>query len=234
MSLGLALVGAGRMSRAIAALAPAAGHRVVTVIGGAENAGGAALTAARLAGVDVALEFTTPAAAAGNLLRLAELRVPTVTGTTGWLDRLPEVRAAVTGHRAALLHAANFSVGVQLFLRAAQSLAARFAGRPGFGAWVEETHHAGKQDAPSGTAKALVAALRAGDPAREFPVTSIRAGHVPGIHTVTYDAPHETISFRHEARGREVFAAGALAAAAWLVGREGVYTFDQMLFGEAP
>ena len=158
----------------------------------------------------------------------------TVTGTTGWQDRLPEVRAAVTGHRAALLHAANFSVGVQLFLRAAQSLAARFAGRPGFGAWVEETHHAGKQDAPSGTAKALVAALRAGDPAREFPVTSIRAGHVPGIHTVTYDAPHETISFRHEARGREVFAAGALAAAAWLVGREGVYTFDQMLFGEAP
>ncbi len=234
MSLGLALVGDGRMSRAIAALAPAAGHRIVTVIGGAENAGGAALTAARLAGVDVALEFTTPAAAAGNLLRLAELRVPTVTGTTGWLDRLPEVRAAVTGHRAALLHAANFSVGVQLFLRAAQSLAARFAGRPGFGAWVEETHHAGKQDAPSGTAKALVAALRAGDPAREFPVTSIRAGHVPGIHTVTYDAPHETISFRHEARGREVFAAGALAAAAWLVGREGVYTFDQMLFGEAP
>lgn len=234
MSLGLALVGDGRMSRAIAALAPAEGHRVVTVVAGDENAGGAALTATRLAGVDVALEFTTPAAAPDNLLRLAALRVPTVTGTTGWLDRLPEVRAAVTSHRAALLHAANFSVGVQVFLRAARALAAEFAGRQGFGAWVEETHHARKLDAPSGTARALVAALRAADPGREFPVTSIRAGHVPGIHTVAYDAPHETIRLTHEARGREAFASGALAAAAWLVGREGVYTFDQMLFGEAP
>lgn len=234
MSLRLALVGDGRMSRAIAALAPAEGHRVVTVIAGEENAGGAALTATRLAGVDVALEFTTPTAAPGNLLRLAALRVPTVTGTTGWLDRLPEVQAAVTGHHAALLHAANFSVGVQLFLRAARALAAEFAGRPAFGAWIEETHHAQKLDAPSGTARALVATLHTADPAREFPVTSIRAGHVPGIHSVAYDSPHETIRLTHEARGREAFAAGALAAAAWLVGREGVYTFDQMLFGEAP
>ncbi len=234
MSLALALVGDGKMSRAIAALAPAQGHLVRTVITSAENPGGRALTAERLRGVDVVLEFTRPDAAPENLLRLAELRLPTVTGTTGWSDRMPEVAARVVARHAALLHAANFSVGVHLFLRTARELARAFAGRAGFDAWVTETHHAAKRDAPSGTGRALVAALRGGDPAREFPVTSIRGGQVPGTHEVTYDGAHETIRLEHVARGREAFAAGALLAAAWLVGREGVFTFDQMLFGEEP
>lgn len=234
MTLRLALVGDGRMSRAIQRLAEEQGHAVHTVVGGAENRDGGALTAERLAGVDVALEFTRPENAPANLLRLAALRVPVVTGTTGWLDRLPEVTAAVIAHRAALLHGANFAIGVQLFLRAAEALARQFAGRPEFGAWITETHHAGKRDAPSGTAVALVAALRRGDPARAVPVTSIRAGQVPGSHEVSFDAAGETIRLGHVARGREVFATGALAAAAWLPGRTGVFTFDQMLFGEAP
>lgn len=233
MSLRLALVGDGRMSRAIAALAGSGGHTVVTVITGAENAGGHALTAARLAGVDVALEFTRPESAGDNLVRLAELRVPTVTGTTGWQARLEEVTLAVTAHGAALVHSANFSTGVQLFLRAATALARELAGRAEFAAEVIETHHAAKRDAPSGTARALLAALKAGDPERDVPVRSIRTGEVPGTHDLVYDAPWETIQLVHTARGREAFAAGALVAAEWVVGRRGVFGFDEVLFGKA-
>lgn len=233
MSLRLALVGDGKMSRAIAALAASGGHRVVTVVTGAENTGGRSLTAERLAGVDVALEFTRPECAADNLVRLAALRVPTVTGTTGWQERLEEVTRAVTAHRAALVHSANFSTGVQLFLRAATALARELAGRPEFAAAVIETHHAAKRDAPSGTARALLAALRAGDAHRDAPVTSIRIGDVPGTHELRYDAPWEMIQLVHTARGREVFAAGALRAAEWVVGRHGVFGFDEVLFGKA-
>lgn len=233
MSLRLALVGGGRMSRALAALAGSGGHTVVTIVTGGENPGGRALTADRLAGVDVALEFTRPESAADNLVRLAELRVPTVTGTTGWLARLDEVTRAVTARGAALVHSANFSTGVQLFLRAATALARELAERPEFAAAVIETHHAGKRDAPSGTARTLLAALRAGDARRDVPVTSVRTGDVPGTHELRYDAPWETIQLVHTARGREAFAAGALRAAEWVVGQRGVFGFDEVLFGKA-
>lgn len=233
MSLRLALVGDGKMSRAIAALAASGGHRVVTVVTGGENPGGRALTVERLAGVDVALEFTRPECAADNLIRLAALGIPAVAGTTGWQARLEEVTQAVTAHGAALVHSANFSTGVQLFLRAATALAREFAGRPEFAAAVIETHHAAKRDAPSGTARALLAALRSGDAGRDAPVTSIRTGYVPGTHELRYDAPWETIQLVHTARGREAFAAGALRAAEWVVGRRGVFGFDEVLFGKA-
>lgn len=229
----LALIGDGRMNRAIAALAAAQGHVIETVVTGRENPGGSALTAERLRGVEVAVEFTRPESAPANLLRLADLGTPVVTGTTGWLAHLAEVSERVTRRGGALLHSPNFSVGVQLYLRAARELARQFAGREGFAARIVETHHAAKRDAPSGTALALQAALRTGDPAREFAITSLRVGEVPGTHVVSYEAPHETIALSHETRGREVFAAGALMAAEWLVGRRGVYTFDQLLFGEA-
>jgi 4-hydroxy-tetrahydrodipicolinate reductase len=230
----IALVGDGKMNRAIAELAVARGHVITTIVAGAENRGGGALTRDRLNATDVAIEFTRPDQAPANLLALAALGVPTITGTTGWLIRLPEVSHAVAAHHTALLHSPNFSIGVQLFLRGARDLARRLAGQTEFGAFVVETHHAAKLDAPSGTAIRLQAALREGDPAREFPVSSVRGGHVPGTHEVVYDAPFETIRLEHAARGRQVFAAGALAAAEWIQGREGVFTFDQMLFGEAP
>ncbi len=222
------------MNRAIAQLATERGHVIHTVVAGNENRSGVALTADRLRGSDAAFEFSRPDCATDNLLRLAALGIPTVTGTTGWLDRLPEVTAAVTEHRAALLHSPNFSIGVQLYLRAARDLARHVAGRQEFQAGILETHHAGKRDAPSGTALALQAALLVGDPARSVPITSLRIGHAPGTHEVCFDAPFETIRLRHEARGRQVFAAGALLAAEWLAGRQGVFTFDQMLFGEVP
>jgi 4-hydroxy-tetrahydrodipicolinate reductase len=220
------------MNRAIAELAASRGHAVQVVLTGAENRGARAITSDRLAGADVAIEFTRPDEAAGNLLALAALGMPTITGTTGWLDRLPEVTRAVRTHRTALLHSPNFSIGVQLFLRGARQLARILAGQSGFEGFITETHHAAKLDAPSGTAVQLRVALREGDGGREFPITSVRGGHAPGTHEVVYDAPFETIRLEHVARGRQVFALGALAAAEWLKGREGVFTFDQMLFGE--
>ncbi len=223
----IAIVGNGKMGRAVAELARERGHQV-QVIGREENAAGAL---ERLTGVDVAVEFTRPDSVVANLERLIQAGIPTVTGTTGWTAELPRVERLVRERGGALLHAANFSVGVHLFLRAARDLAARFAGRPGFDAFILEEHHAAKRDAPSGTAAVLQDSVREADPAREVPITSVRAGSIPGTHVLTYDGPYETVSLGHVARSRQGFAAGALAAAEWLPGRPGVHRFESMLFG---
>jgi 4-hydroxy-tetrahydrodipicolinate reductase len=227
----IAIVGNGRMGRAVAAVAEARGHTIHAVVGGAENRGGRALAAERLAGADVAVEFTRPDAVVANLERLIEAGVPTVTGTTGWHDELPRIAALVERSGGALLHAANFSLGVHFFLRAAGELARRFAGHPEFDAFILEEHHATKRDAPSGTARELQARARAADPARAFPITSVRAGATPGTHVVAFDGPYERVTLRHESRSRDGFAAGALAAAEWLPGHPGVHTVEDMLFG---
>lgn len=225
------IVGDGRMGHAVAALAAARGHTVHAMIGGEENAGGRALTRERVEGADVTIEFTQPDAVVANLERLIDAGVPVVTGTTGWSAALPRITRLVEERGGALLHASNFSAGVQLFLRAAEDLARRFAGHAEFDAFILEEHHAAKRDAPSGTALSLQAALKRGDAARSFPITSVRAGEIPGTHVVTYDGPADSVTLRHVARSREGFAAGALAAAEWLPGRPGVHTFEQMLFG---
>jgi 4-hydroxy-tetrahydrodipicolinate reductase len=230
-SMRIVIVGNGRMGRAVAALAEQRGHTIHSIVDARENAGGAALTPERLAGAEVAVEFTRPGAAPANLERLIEAGIPTVTGTTGWSAELPGIAQLVERRGGALLHAANFSVGVHLFLRAARDLARRFAGHPEFDAFILEEHHAAKRDAPSGTARVLQDGLRQSDPARPFPITSVRAGAIPGTHSVSYDGPHETVSLGHVARSREGFAAGALAAAEWLPGHPGVHTFEDMLFG---
>lgn len=220
------------MGKAVAALALARGHSIQTVVDSSDNAGGRALTRERLDGADVAVEFTSPDAAPHNLRRLIELGVPTVTGTTGWIPALPEMTALVEARRGALLHAANFSVGVQLFLRGARELAKAFLGHPEFEASISEEHHALKVDAPSGTALLLQRRLRDADAGRTYPISSVRVGVTPGTHTLRYDRPDETITLSHAARNREVFAGGAVAAAEWLPGRIGVFTFEDMLFGE--
>jgi 4-hydroxy-tetrahydrodipicolinate reductase len=227
----IVIIGDGKMGRAVASLAEARGHVIHALVGGGENAGGRALTAERLTGADVAVEFTRPDAAVANLERLVDAGIPVVTGTTGWLDQLPRVTAHVERCGGALLHAANFSLGVHLFLRAARDLAARFAGHPEFDAFILEEHHAAKLDAPSGTARELRQRVRASDPARDFPITSIRAGTTPGTHLVAYDGQYERVTLAHVARSRDGFAAGALAAAEWLPGRRGVFTVEDMLFG---
>jgi 4-hydroxy-tetrahydrodipicolinate reductase len=227
----IAIVGNGKMGQAVARLAQRRGHAIHAVISGAENVGGRALTPDRLAGADVAIEFTRPEAAPANLEHLIGAGIPTVTGTTGWVEQLPRIVALVAERNGALLHAANFSLGVHLFLRAARELARGFAGRPGFDAFILEEHHAAKLDAPSGTARELQARVRQADPERPYPITSVRIGEAPGTHIVAYDGAYERVTLAHAARNREGFAAGALAAAEWLPGHPGVHTVDDMLFG---
>jgi len=227
----LAIIGHGRMGQAIETLARERGHTIGLVVSGGDNREGQALAPGQLAGIDVALEFTRPDAALGNLEGLIGAGIPTVTGTTGWFDKLPEVERLVRERGGALLYAPNFSVGVQLFLRAAEDLTRRFAGRPGFEASIVEQHHAGKRDAPSGTALRLRDGVRKVDPAREFPISSVRSGTIPGTHSLLFESPAETIRLEHVALGREAFAAGALAAAEWLPGHQGLFSFEEMLFG---
>jgi 4-hydroxy-tetrahydrodipicolinate reductase len=227
----IAIIGNGKMGKAVAALAEERGHTIHTVINRIENSGGKALTRARLAGADVAVEFTRPDAAVANLERLIDLGIPTVTGTTGWTGELARVTTWVRDRGGALLHAANFSVGVHLFFRAARELARCFRGRPEFGVSIQEEHHQTKLDAPSGTALLLQRQLWAEEPGRKFPITSLRVGDSPGTHMLTYEGRNETVTLSHVTRDRQVFAAGALSAAEWLPGHTGVFTFEQMLFG---
>src|SRR5688500_2764944 len=221
------------MGRAVAERAKERDHVVHADIGRVENAAGAALTPGRRAGAAVATEITRPDAEVMDLEPLTEAGMPTATGTTGWSAELPRIARLVEARRGALLHAANFSAGSHLFLRAARDLAARFAGRPEFDSFILEGHHAAKPDAPSGTAAVLRGRLREADPAREFPITSVRAGSIPGTHVVTYDGPHDTVALSHVARSRRGFAAGAVSAAEWLPGRPGIHDFEEMLFGGA-
>lgn len=220
------------MGKVIAALAADWGYIIHTEVDSTENAGGQALTRQRLAGSDVAIEFTRPEAVVANLEKLIGLGIPTVTGTTGWSHQLPRVAALVKARGGALLHAANFSVGVHLFLRGAEELAKKMRARPEFVASIVEQHHASKRDAPSGTALLLQRMLRSADPERPVPITSLREGTVPGTHSLTYETGHETITLNHVARDRQAFAAGALMAAEWLPGKSGVFTFEDLLFGD--
>jgi 4-hydroxy-tetrahydrodipicolinate reductase len=228
----IAIIGNGKMGKAVAALACERGHTVHTTVTRLENAGGKALTAERLRGADVAIEFTRPDAVVINLERLIELGIPTVTGTTGWSEALPKVYESVRRRSGALLHAVNFSVGVHLFFRAARDMARSFRGRSQFEVTIHEEHHKTKLDTPSGTALLLQRQLGSEEPGRRFSITSVRASDALGTHTLSYTALHETVTLSHVARSREVFAEGALAAAEWLPGRTGVFTFEEMLFGE--
>jgi len=232
--LRIAIIGYGKMGKAVAARAEARGHLIHTIVKRVENSGGRALTPERLQGADVAVEFTRPEAVVVNLERLIDLGIPTVTGTTGWTEELPRVTAKVEERNGALLHAPNFSTGVQLFFRAARELARCFRGRPEFTVAISEEHHQSKLDAPSGTALLLQRQLWVEEPGRRFPISSVRTGDSPGTHSLSYQGQHETVTLTHVSHSRDAFAAGALAAAEWLPGRAGVFTFEEMLFGAAP
>jgi 4-hydroxy-tetrahydrodipicolinate reductase len=223
----LALIGMGRMGRALAALAPERGFRVVAELDPARE-DYVGISRDSLSGAQVAIEFTTPDAAPANARACAVANCPVVVGTTGWYDQLPAVAAEVERTGGALLTAPNFSIGVAVFDRVVAEAAHLFAQLRGFDAHLIETHHAAKKDAPSGTAGALARTVSAGL-GRPVPVTSIRTGHVPGTHEVVFDAPFEQVRLVHEARDRRVFAEGALVAARWLVGRRGVYTMADVL-----
>ena len=227
MTRRLAIVGMGKMGQAIAELAPTRGWEVVARLGQADTARG--ITKDLLAGADVTVEFTTPTAAPANVQHVVAAGCPVVVGTTGWYAELPRVSAEVEARGGALLTATNFSLGVNIFQQIAE-FAARLLGRaPGFEVHLVETHHSAKKDAPSGTAATLARAASAPWGRGDIPITSVRVGSVPGTHEFLFDAPFEQIHLEHIARDRRVFADGALVAAAWLIGRRGVFTMRDVL-----
>jgi 4-hydroxy-tetrahydrodipicolinate reductase len=182
-----------------------------------------------LKGSDVAIEFSTPHAALGNIEALAALGISTVVGTTGWLEQMDRVRTAVGKGGAGLVWAANFSIGVNVFLRAVHETARLLATEPAYGAWAWEIHHSTKKDAPSGTLLALVNEMKAAGYERNIDTSSNRAGTHPGTHEIGFDSAADTITLRHTARSREGFARGALKAAQWIPGKKGVFEFKEIL-----
>lgn len=220
MTLRIALFGAGRLGREIVALAPDRDAEVVATFGRDMPA-----TADRLraCAADVAIDVSVAEAVLANAASCMAAGLPLVIGVTGWQDAMPELQQAVTQAGGGVLVAPNFSVGATLFSVAVADAARRFSATLGFDAALVETHHAMKKDAPSGTARALADVARAAR-GREVPVTSVRVGHVPGVHTLVLDAPFEQVTLTHEARDRRVFADGALLAARWLRGRTGSFT----------
>jgi 4-hydroxy-tetrahydrodipicolinate reductase len=224
--MNLAIVGMGKMGRAIAELAPSRGWDVVAQLDVAETQAG--ITKGALRGADVAVEFTTPDASVANIRDLTAAGCPVVVGTTGWYAELSRVTADIHESQGALLHATNFSLGVNIFEQVVERAAQLLGKAPGFEAHLTETHHSAKKDAPSGTAITLGRTASAAY-GREIPVTSIRVGSVPGTHEFTFDAPFEQIHLEHIARDRRVFAEGALVAAAWLIGKRGVFTMRDVL-----
>jgi len=217
------------MGHMIEALAPQHGFEVRVRLDVHDNAGGAGLTAANLRGVDVAIEFSSPATAAENVRRLAALKVNTVIGTTGWYDELPSVRAAVERGGVGVVYGPNFSVGVNLFVQVVAEAAKRFAVHTEYEAWGWEMHHSQKKDAPSGTLLKLAETMRHAGYDRPIDLSASRAGSVPGTHEIGFDSTGDTITLRHTARSREGFAQGALRAARWVIGKKGLFEFQEIL-----
>jgi len=229
MSQGLAIIGYGKMGKLIERLAPEYGFEVRAKFSGGDNPGGHGLSHETLRGIDVAVEFTTPVAAPVNIRRLAALGINSVVGTTGWFEQLSVAREAVVHAKTGLVWAANFSVGVNLFMQTVAHAAALFAKHAEYEAWGWEIHHSAKKDAPSGTLKKLAEEIHAAGYTRPVSLSSNRAGAIPGTHEIGFDSGADTITLRHTARSRDGFARGTLQAARWVVGKKGFYEFKEIL-----
>jgi 4-hydroxy-tetrahydrodipicolinate reductase len=224
----IAIIGDGKMGQSIRDLALAKGWTVTAVIGERESDGGRGIDKTALRGAQVAVEFTEPKAAVANIVATLRAGVPIVVGTTGWYGELPEVTKVANETGAAMLWSPNFSLGVNIMLEVARYAGTLMSRLHDFDAHIVETHHSAKKDAPSGTAIALGRAASDGLD-RPIPITSVRTGSVPGTHELIFDARFEQLSINHVARDRLVFAEGALTAAAWLIGKSGVFTMRDVL-----
>ena len=240
------------MGREIERILVERGHDVALIID-VDNA--AELDAAHLKGIDVAIEFTTPATAYGNIRTCLECGVAVVSGTTGWTERLPELQSLCRERGGALFYASNYCLGVNLMFRLNRRLAAMIDRVGGYGVRIEEVHHTQKKDAPSGTAITLAegiienlssksgwvnfapgiehAAHRVArseeTPADCIEIRSVREGAVPGIHTVSYESEDDILELRHTIKNRRTLAQGAVVAAEFLCGKQGVYGMDDLL-----
>ena len=229
MSVRIVLVGYGRMGRAIDALSADHGCEVVERLDVHNNLHGEGIDSPSLPDADVAIEFSLADSVPSNVAKLAARGLNVVIGTTGWEAQEAEVRRVADEAGIGVVHAANFSLGVNLFMAMAERSAELFARYEDFGSWIHEGHHAAKQDAPSGTALALRTAMEGAGYTRNIDVASTRAGRMPGTHTVGYDGPFDTITLTHTARDRATFARGALEAARWVRGRRGWFSMRDVL-----
>lgn len=227
----IAIVGYGKMGRMIESLAAGRGIEIALKLDEFNNTNYEGITPANFRGIDVAIDFSIPAAVVGNIERVAALGVNMVIGTTGWPDQIRRVREIVERSGVGLVWSPNYSVGVNAFFRIVNEAARLLASEPEYEAWAWEIHHSAKKDAPSGTLLKLVDEMRSAGYSRSVDVSSSRAGKVPGTHEIGFDSAADTITLRHTARSREGFALGALKAAEWVVGRTGFHEFGEVLFG---
>jgi 4-hydroxy-tetrahydrodipicolinate reductase len=253
--MNIAIIGYGKMGRMIEQIACKQGHTIAAVVD-PRASGASFLMGVRISKsigeaenidiADAAIEFTQPGTAAANIKALAEKKIPTVSGTTGWHTHIDEARQAVEAAGSALIWSSNFSMGVNLFYRIAWYAARLADAFPEFDIGGFEVHHNKKLDSPSGTAKTLVEGVlsrverkhkavwetlnRRPEP-DELHYPSLRIGSAPGSHSLFFDSPADTIEITHTARSREGFASGAILAAQWLTSakRQGIFTIDEML-----
>jgi len=252
----VAIVGYGRMGREIQVVLGERGHEIVAIVDpavGDEAVAASGIDPAirsdevsptLLSGCDAVIEFSLADAVAGHVAAYAASGVPCVLGTTGWLDRLADVRRSVEASGAALVYGSNFSIGAHVFFRAAAYAGSLVKDLDEYDLLVHEMHHRGKKDSPSGTALTLAEAVLAEVPRKkrietgrldrapepdELHVSSSRGGSIPGTHTLYLDSAADTIEVRHQARSRGGFAIGAVRAAEWIAGRTGVFTVEQFI-----
>lgn len=232
----IALIGYGKMGHAIEEAALSRGHEIVCRI---DKDNQEDFDSPQFKNADVAIEFTAPAVAIGNYRRAFAAGIPVVSGTTGWLEHLPEVKEACEKGQT-FFYASNFSLGVNIFFAVNKYLAGIMNHFPQYTVDLEEIHHVHKLDHPSGTAITLaediIAQLDSKNawtenlpaPDDAIPVVARRKGEVPGTHIVTYDSPVDSIRITHEAKSRKGFALGAVVAAEFTVGKKGFLTMQDL------
>jgi 4-hydroxy-tetrahydrodipicolinate reductase len=234
----IALIGYGKMGKAIEEIALQRGHQVVLTIATKNKRD---LTPENLSKADVAIEFTGPETAFENVMTCMKAGIPLICGSTGWLDQLETARAACVDHNAALLVASNFSIGVNIFFEVNKKLAELMQSHPEYNVKMEEIHHTQKRDAPSGTAITLAEQIldkidrksnwinQLAVDNSELSIISKRIDPAPGTHTVTYTSEIDDIEIKHTAHSRKGFAGGAVVAAEYLAGKKGIYSMSDVL-----
>jgi len=235
--MNIALIGYGKMGKAIEVIALDRGHTIVAKL----NHDSSTPLSDALHNADCAIEFTQPDAVINNIKTAIAQQTPIVVGTTGWNDQLNAISDLIEQSNGSLLHASNFSVGVNLFFALNEQLAKLMAKHKSYSVSLEEIHHIHKLDAPSGTAISLADQITGQHQAysswhlgkekteRSIPIDAHRLNEVPGTHSVKYASEIDDITITHEAHNRKGFALGAVIAAEWLVGKKGVFTMKDVL-----
>ncbi len=236
--MNIALIGYGKMGKAIEEIAVQRGHKIVLKI---DESNLADFTKENMTKADVAIEFTSPHSAVENIKKIIDFNVPVVCGTTGWIDQVEEVNKFVNSKNGGLIHASNFSVGVNIFFEINKKLAALMAAHKDYEVILEETHHTQKKDAPSGTAITLAEQIlnevrrkkqwvnELSDNPEDLEIISQRIDPAPGIHSVKYSSAIDTIEIVHTAHNRKGFALGAVLAAEFLKGKKGIFGMKEVL-----